>query len=72
VARGGSGLKLRIAAKIDDADQTYFREQIEPLFADAFVEFSAEVGRNGERRTSRRAPGPPLSDRLAARAVRSS
>ena len=39
-----SGLKLRIAAKIDDADQTYFKEQIEPLFSQPFVEFIGEVG----------------------------
>ena len=39
-----SGLKLRIAAKIDDADLAYFKEEIEPLFADPLVEYIGEVG----------------------------
>lgn len=39
-----SGLKLRIAAKIDQADEVYFHEQIEPLFAEPFVEYLGEVG----------------------------
>jgi len=38
-----SGLRLRIAAKIDDADAVYYREQIAPLFELPFVEFIGEV-----------------------------
>src|SRR5262245_1627193 len=40
------GMKLRVAAKVDRADQEYFREQIEPLFLrnKGRVEFLGEVG----------------------------
>jgi glycosyltransferase involved in cell wall biosynthesis len=38
-----AGLRLRIAAKIDEADTQYFRDKIEPLFELPFVEFIGEV-----------------------------
>jgi glycosyltransferase involved in cell wall biosynthesis len=37
------GLPLRVAAKIDAADATYYRDQIAPLFELPFVEFMGEV-----------------------------
>jgi glycosyltransferase involved in cell wall biosynthesis len=37
-----TGMKLKIAAKIDKADQDYFQE-IEPLFRDPLVEYVGEV-----------------------------
>ena len=43
IARG-AGLPLRVAAKIDDADQKYFEEEIAPLFELPFVEFIGEIG----------------------------
>ena len=39
-----TGMKLRIAAKIDKADSDYFHAKIEPLFRDPFVEFVGEIG----------------------------
>jgi glycosyltransferase involved in cell wall biosynthesis len=39
-----TGMKLKIAAKVDKADETYFREQIEPLLREPLVEFIGEVG----------------------------
>ena len=38
-----AGLRLRIGAKIDDADAVYYREKIAPLFELPFVEFIGEV-----------------------------
>jgi glycosyltransferase involved in cell wall biosynthesis len=39
-----SGRRLRIAAKVDAADQIYFKEAIEPLLSDPLVEFIGEIG----------------------------
>lgn len=39
-----AGMKLRIAAKVDNADKTYFEEQIAPLLEGADVEFIGEIG----------------------------
>jgi glycosyltransferase involved in cell wall biosynthesis len=38
-----SGWRLRIAAKIDAADETYYREQIRPLMDDPLVEYVGEL-----------------------------
>jgi len=38
-----AGLPLKIAAKVDKADQTYFDEQIRPLIQGADIEFIGEV-----------------------------
>jgi glycosyltransferase involved in cell wall biosynthesis len=37
-------MKLRIAAKVDRVDATYFADVIEPLLDDPLVEFIGEVG----------------------------
>jgi glycosyltransferase involved in cell wall biosynthesis len=37
------GIPLRIAAKVDPADQEYFHAEIEPLFSDPLVEFIGEI-----------------------------
>ncbi len=39
-----SGMKLRIAAKVDRADREYFREVVRPLLSEPFVEFVGEIG----------------------------
>ncbi|HEX7182183.1 MAG TPA: glycosyltransferase family 4 protein [Thermoanaerobaculia bacterium] len=39
-----AGMPLKIAAKVDDADQAYFEEVIQPLLAQPGVEFLGEVG----------------------------
>lgn len=39
-----SGLKLKMAAKIDYADQAYYEEQIAPLMDDPMIEFVGEIG----------------------------
>lgn len=39
-----AGLKLRIAAKVDRVDREYFKEKIEPLLNQPFVEFIGEIG----------------------------
>src|SRR5690606_34309554 len=38
-----AGLRLKIAAKVDRADEAYFRERIEPLLNDPLVEFVGEI-----------------------------
>ena len=39
-----SGLPLKIAAKVDRVDHTYFHGKIEPLLADHLVEYIGEIG----------------------------
>jgi len=39
-----AGRRLKIAAKIDQADRAYFHEVVEPLLADPMVEFIGEIG----------------------------
>jgi glycosyltransferase involved in cell wall biosynthesis len=39
-----TGMKLRMAAKIDKAEQDYFHEEVEPLFRHPLVEYVGEVG----------------------------
>jgi glycosyltransferase involved in cell wall biosynthesis len=39
-----AGLKLKIAAKIDAVDRTYFAEVIEPLLGEPGIEFVGEIG----------------------------
>ncbi len=39
-----AGMKLKIAAKVDRADREYFTTSIEPLLANADVEFVGEIG----------------------------
>jgi glycosyltransferase involved in cell wall biosynthesis len=38
------GIPLRIAAKVADADEAYFRSEIAPLLDDPLVEFVGEIG----------------------------
>ena len=38
------GVKLRIAAKVDNADRQYFEKEIEPLFENPLVEYIGEIG----------------------------
>lgn len=37
------GVPLKVAAKIDKADEAYYREKVEPLLADGGVEFIGEI-----------------------------
>src|SRR5215471_986325 len=37
------GIPLKIAAKVDRVDQAYFREQIEPLIVEPYVQFIGEI-----------------------------
>jgi glycosyltransferase involved in cell wall biosynthesis len=39
-----SGLKLKMAAKVDFADQAYFEREIAPLMDDPMIEFIGEIG----------------------------
>ena len=39
-----AGLPLKIAAKVDAADQAYFDDRIRPLLADPLVEYVGEIG----------------------------
>jgi glycosyltransferase involved in cell wall biosynthesis len=39
-----SGLRLKIAAKVDAVDRAYFHETIEPLLDDPLIEFVGEIG----------------------------
>ena len=40
------GIPLKIAAKVDEADEAYFKREIEPLLDDPLVEFIGEVDEN--------------------------
>jgi glycosyltransferase involved in cell wall biosynthesis len=40
----GAGVPIRIAAKIDPADRTYFERDIAQLFTDPLVDFIGEIG----------------------------
>src|SRR5437764_9594734 len=42
------GIPLKIAAKVDKADEAYFREQIAPLLGDPGVEFIGEIDERGK------------------------
>ncbi|RYE22865.1 MAG: glycosyltransferase family 4 protein [Sphingobacteriales bacterium] len=39
-----TGMKLKIAAKVDKADAEYYKNVIEPMIDDSFVEFIGEIG----------------------------
>ena len=39
-----TGRRLKIAAKVDAADRTYFEEEIEPLLEHPLIEFVGEIG----------------------------
>src|SRR5207245_2136073 len=39
-----TGRQLKIAAKVDPADRTYFEEKIEPLLDHPLIEFIGEIG----------------------------
>ena len=43
-----AGMRLRIAAKIDRADERYWRERIKPLLGDPLLEFIGEVDEAGK------------------------
>lgn len=38
-----AGVRLRMAAKVDEADRKYFREHIEPLLSQSHVEYVGEI-----------------------------
>ncbi|MGB9668271.1 MAG: glycosyltransferase, partial [Thermosulfidibacteraceae bacterium] len=40
------GMKLIIAAKVDKADEVYFKEVIRPMLKSPWVEFIGEIGEN--------------------------
>jgi glycosyltransferase involved in cell wall biosynthesis len=44
------GRPLKLAAKVDAADQTYFEEKIEPLLHDPLIEYLGEIG-DGQKST---------------------
>jgi glycosyltransferase involved in cell wall biosynthesis len=44
-----SGLKLRIAAKVDDADLEYFKTTIEPMLDHPLIEFIGEINEDEKR-----------------------
>jgi hypothetical protein len=37
-------LPLTIAAKVDNADRTYYKIRIKPLLKDSLIEFVGEIG----------------------------
>ncbi len=39
-----TGMTLKIAAKVDKADEAYFKEEIEPLLNDPLIELIGEIG----------------------------
>ena len=59
------GIPLKIAAKIDRADEAYFREQIEPMLQRPGVEFIGEINERAKASFLSDGPCPPVSGRLA-------
>ena len=57
-------MKLKIAAKVDKADEAYFKNEIEPLLAQPHVEFIGEIGDAGNPSSGKRYRAA-LSYRLA-------
>jgi glycosyltransferase involved in cell wall biosynthesis len=45
---GRSGMKLKIAAKVDRADEEYYQTQIKPLLDQPHVEFIGEINEQGK------------------------
>ena len=64
-----TGVKLRIAAKVDRADQQYFEREIAPLLDHPLVEFIGEIGEGEKDAFIGNGTCAALSDRLA-RALR--
>ena len=61
-----AGVRLKIAAKIDRADEAYWREKIGPMVAaHPNVEFIGEISDDAKAGVSRQCPRPAVSDRLA-------
>jgi len=52
-----AGLPLRVAAKVDPADQDYYERVIQPLLAHSHVEFLGEIGEEEKSRFLGRARG---------------
>src|SRR5690606_25509710 len=44
-----TGIRLRVAAKVDASDREFFNTHIRPLFEDPLVEFIGEVGERDKR-----------------------
>ena len=60
-----AGMKLKIAAKIDNVDREYFAAEIEPLLAQPHVEFVGEIAEHREIRVSGQCGRPAVPDRVA-------
>ncbi len=59
------GIPLKIAAKVDRADEIYFRTQIEPMLAGPGVEFIGEINEEQKTRFSGRGADTAIPYRLA-------
>ena len=59
------GIPLKIAAKVDRADEAYFRTQIEPLLDGPGVEFIGEINENQKTQFLGAGAGAAVSRRLA-------
>jgi glycosyltransferase involved in cell wall biosynthesis len=59
------GCPLKIAAKVDPADQRYFEQHIEPLLDHPLIDYCGEITEGTEGCVSRRCEGVAVSDRLA-------
>ena len=64
------GIPLKIAAKVDKVDESYFREIVQPVLSTEGVEFIGEISEKEKGPFLRDAIGFVVSD-LLARAVRS-
>jgi hypothetical protein len=60
-----TGRKLKIAAKVDPADQEYFSGEIEPLLDRPFIEFVGEIGEDEKANSLVRLLRAPVPDRMA-------
>ena len=60
-----AGVPLKIAAKVDKADQDYFEEVIRPLLDHPLVEFIGEVNEAREEQLSWECPRSSVPNRLA-------
>ena len=59
-----TGMRLRIASKVDPVDRAYFEAGVEPLLRHPLIDYIGEINDAEKERVSRRRRGTGLSLRL--------
>ena len=64
-SRPGSGMKIKMAAKIDKVDEAYYQSTVEPLLPQGDIEFIGEIGEHQKSEFLGNAAALVFSDRVA-------